>query len=93
MFVKMLIATSIAALASCAFLAHVLSFRARYNPSTIIIAHRLKTIEHADTIAVVDGGVIIERGTHAQLLAQGGAYAQMVSKSRMAEAETHESDA
>ena len=36
-------------------------------------------------IAVVDAGVIIERGSHAELMARGGAYAQMVAKSAMAE--------
>ena len=50
-------------------------FRRRFQPSTIIIAHRLKTIEYADTIAVVDGGVIIEQGSHAELMAAHGLHA------------------
>ncbi|MEY3201795.1 MAG: hypothetical protein RIR70_1345 [Pseudomonadota bacterium] len=45
--------------------------------TTLIIAHRLSTIMHADEILVLDHGRIIERGTHAALLAQQGAYAQM----------------
>lgn len=40
-----------------------------------IIAHRLSTIQHADNILVVDGGNIVEQGTHAQLMEKGGYYA------------------
>ncbi|HEX7342324.1 MAG TPA: lipid A export permease/ATP-binding protein MsbA [Rhodanobacteraceae bacterium] len=47
------------------------------NRTTLVIAHRLSTIEHADQIAVMDQGRIVERGTHAQLLAQGGQYAML----------------
>jgi ATP-binding cassette, subfamily B, bacterial MsbA len=45
--------------------------------TTLVIAHRLSTIEHADQIAVMDHGHIIERGTHAQLIAMGGHYAAL----------------
>ncbi|HXC40776.1 MAG TPA: ABC transporter ATP-binding protein/permease [Burkholderiales bacterium] len=45
--------------------------------TTLVIAHRLSTIMNADQILVMDQGRIVERGTHAALLAQGGAYAQM----------------
>ena len=47
------------------------------NRTTIAIAHRLSTIENADIIAVVDNGEIIEQGSHSDLLALGGAYAQL----------------
>jgi ABC-type transport system involved in Fe-S cluster assembly fused permease/ATPase subunit len=45
--------------------------------TTLVIAHRLSTIADASQILVLDHGRIIERGTHAQLLAGGGMYAQM----------------
>jgi subfamily B ATP-binding cassette protein MsbA len=45
--------------------------------TTFVIAHRLSTIERADLIVVMHEGAIIERGTHAELLARGGTYAQL----------------
>lgn len=45
--------------------------------TTLVIAHRLSTIEKADLILVMDGGEVIEQGTHTQLLARNGAYAQL----------------
>ena len=47
------------------------------NRTTLVIAHRLSTVADADQILVMDQGRIVERGTHAQLLAAGTVYAQM----------------
>ncbi len=47
------------------------------NRTTLIIAHRLSTVEQADRIIVLDAGRIAESGTHQQLLALGGLYAQL----------------
>jgi len=48
--------------------------RIGHNRTVIMIAHRLSTIVEADTIAVVEGGKVIEKGTHQELLEQDGAY-------------------
>ncbi len=59
--------------------------RVAFNRTTLVIAHRLSTIVGADEILVLDQGEIVERGTHAQLLAQNGLYASMWNRQREAQ--------
>jgi ATP-binding cassette subfamily B multidrug efflux pump len=47
-----------------------------HPPTTVIVSHRTSVLEHADEILVLDHGRVIERGTHAELVAGGGVYAQ-----------------
>jgi ATP-binding cassette subfamily B protein len=48
--------------------------------TTFVIAHRLSTIAHADQIVVLEAGVVVEQGTHQELMRRGGRYADMVSR-------------
>jgi ATP-binding cassette, subfamily B, heavy metal transporter len=59
--------------------------RVARNRTTLVIAHRLSTVVGADTIIVLDNGDIVERGTHQELLAEGGLYAGMWNRQREAE--------
>jgi ATP-binding cassette subfamily B protein len=58
--------------------------RVSRDRTTIVIAHRLSTVVGADEIIVLDGGIIVERGTHAELLASNGVYAAMWDRQRKA---------
>ena len=58
----------------------------RVGKTTIIIAHRISTIEHCDKIAVLDEGKIVEYGSHAELVKLGGQYAQLYEKQKLEEA-------
>ena len=59
------------------------------RPTTIIIAHRISTLQHADQIIVMDQGRIVEQGNHDSLMADGGLYSSMVHKQQL-EAEINE---
>ena len=52
----------------------------RHGRTTFVIAHRLSTIQSADQIVVLEHGAIVERGTHAQLMAANGRYRQLYDK-------------
>lgn len=54
------------------------------DKTIIMIAHRLKTVRHADQILVVDHGRIVQQGTHEQLSAQPGIYADFVGGRKQA---------
>jgi len=55
------------------------------NRTTLVIAHRLSTVVNADQIIVLEAGEIAERGTHSELLANGGLYASMWARQREAD--------
>ena len=52
--------------------------------TVVMIAHRLKTVEHADQIIVVDQGRIAQRGTHESLMQEEGIYREFISERREA---------
>ncbi|HTL88436.1 MAG TPA: ATP-binding cassette domain-containing protein [Leptolyngbya sp.] len=56
--------------------------------TTLVIAHRLSTVQKADQIAVLDKGLVVESGTHTELLKQGGLYAQLYAMQFSSEPQT-----
>ena len=48
--------------------------------TVLVIAHRLSTVQSADTVAVVSDGQIVERGSHGELLSKDGAYTALVKR-------------
>ncbi len=59
------------------------------NRTTLVIAHRLSTVQNADLICVMDGGTIVETGSHRELLAEGGHYARLVHSQALIDASAH----
>ena len=59
--------------------------RVTKSRTTLVIAHRLSTVVHADQIIVMDRGEIVERGSHAELIQKSGLYASMWERQRAAE--------
>jgi ABC-type multidrug transport system fused ATPase/permease subunit len=54
--------------------------RLRKNRTTIVVAHRLTTIVDSDLIVVIDGGNIVQKGTHNELIEENGLYQTLYSK-------------
>jgi ATP-binding cassette subfamily B protein len=58
---------------------------AEYRQTRIIVSHRFSAVRHADEIIVLDGGAIVERGTHDSLVAAGGRYTELLMRQEIEE--------
>jgi subfamily B ATP-binding cassette protein MsbA len=61
----------------------------REGRTTLVIAHRLSTVRSADQILVMDGGVVVQRGTHESLMTQGGRYRELYERQFRTDVEAH----
>ncbi|KAJ3054326.1 GTPase-activating protein [Quaeritorhiza haematococci] len=57
--------------------------KAAVGRTTVVIAHRLATVQRADRICVVEGGRVVEEGTHFELVERRGVYYELVMQQRM----------
>lgn len=63
--------------------------KAAKGRTTIAVAHRLSTIQKADVIYVFDQGVVVEHGTHGELMAKGGRYSELVNLQSLGQTKKH----
>lgn len=54
--------------------------KASKGRTTLVIAHRLSTVRNADLIVAISGGVVVEQGTHDELMTKGGLYSDLVKQ-------------